>query len=165
MVKVRTSLVGQTFGRLTVLAQADDHVSPTRSRAAWLCRCSCGQNTVVVGEDLRSGATQSCGCHRRENSALLCKEFRKEATYKSAHARLYRERGKAKYYGCVDCSAPATDWSYDGTDPDEQTELVDFPRGRRGIATFSGKPEHYSPRCRACHIKFDNARTESKGFK
>jgi hypothetical protein len=56
---------GQMFARLTVTARA-----PNRgNEVAWLCRCSCGRETVVRGKDLRSGHTRSCGCLNREATA------------------------------------------------------------------------------------------------
>ena len=51
-------LVGEKFGRLTVLALAPDH---THGMARWLCRCDCDRETVVRGGNLRNGNTKSCG--------------------------------------------------------------------------------------------------------
>jgi hypothetical protein len=61
-------LAGQGFGRLTVLERTENDVS---GHLCWLCRCACGNETVVRASHLRSGATQSCGCLKREviNSA------------------------------------------------------------------------------------------------
>jgi hypothetical protein len=56
-------LTGMVFGRLTV-----NSLSHTRGQAYWLCKCSCGNNTTVVGWSLRSGVTLSCGCWRSERS-------------------------------------------------------------------------------------------------
>jgi len=75
--------------------------------------------------------------------------------YIGAHTRVHRERGKAKYFACVDCGGPARDWSYDHTDPDEVTGQHVTGSGRTTTATYSLKPEHYSPRCKSCHSKFD----------
>lgn len=53
---------GQTFGELTVLHRVEnsrDH------KARWRCRCSCGKEVNVLGKDLRSGHTKSCGCKMR----------------------------------------------------------------------------------------------------
>ena len=60
-------LTGLTFGRLTVLHRADNHVSPNgRRRSAWVCRCACGQHTTVIGHSLTSKThnVRSCGCGR-----------------------------------------------------------------------------------------------------
>lgn len=56
------SLVGQRFGRLTVLAEAGRE----GERVLWRCRCSCGTETTASGNNLKSGNTRSCGCLRRE---------------------------------------------------------------------------------------------------
>lgn len=52
-------LTGQKFGRLTVLERAR---STKHGNAKWLCRCTCGKQTIVPGIKLRSGNTRSCGC-------------------------------------------------------------------------------------------------------
>ncbi|WP_146120432.1 MULTISPECIES: hypothetical protein [Pseudomonas] len=51
---------GETFGRLTV----------TRwdSASSVQCICSCGTAFVGVAGNMRSGATQSCGCIRKEKN-------------------------------------------------------------------------------------------------
>lgn len=54
----KLDLTGQRFGKLTVLAPADN----IGSRTAWLCRCDCGQERVVKTCRLRGGHTKSCGC-------------------------------------------------------------------------------------------------------
>lgn len=56
--------MGKTFGRLTVLKRAG---SNGRRYATWLCRCECGNETVVVGAELRNRDTQSCGCLLHES--------------------------------------------------------------------------------------------------
>lgn len=56
-------LVGKTFGMLTVICRSEnDKVGRTR----WLCRCLCGKEVVVNGDNLRRGVTNSCGCNRNE---------------------------------------------------------------------------------------------------
>lgn len=56
-------LTGQRFGRLTVVQRAGIN---NRGHALWLCRCVCGNTTIVSSLSLRRGATQSCGCFRSE---------------------------------------------------------------------------------------------------
>ena len=78
MVKVKENLVGRVFGRLTVLEQAEDYVSPTgQKKARWLCECSCEEHlrVVVQGSHLtaRKYGIKSCGCLQRETM----KEFNK----------------------------------------------------------------------------------------
>ena len=60
----RIKMVGKTFGKLTVLESAGS----VKGHAKWLCRCSCGNETVVDGGNLRSGHTSSCGqCEKFED--------------------------------------------------------------------------------------------------
>lgn len=54
----KVDLAGQRYGKLTVLAPAEN----IGSRTAWLCRCDCGAETVVKTYHLRNGHTKTCGC-------------------------------------------------------------------------------------------------------
>jgi hypothetical protein len=58
-------LTGQQYGRWMVLQRAG---SDKRGEAAWWCECSCGGRQTILGSNLRSGRTQSCGCLRQERS-------------------------------------------------------------------------------------------------
>ena len=54
------SLVGQTFGWLTVDARV---IGPASTRSSvWQCTCKCGTAKTVRSTYLRSGSTISCGC-------------------------------------------------------------------------------------------------------
>lgn len=55
-------LTGQKYGRLTVIARAENKGKQTM----WLCRCECGKEKVVNGYYLKGGQIQSCGCYNRE---------------------------------------------------------------------------------------------------
>jgi len=60
----KIEMVGKRFGNLTVIKE--DIVS--KGHARWLCKCSCGNETVVDGGNLRSGHTASCGhCEKFED--------------------------------------------------------------------------------------------------
>lgn len=54
----KLDLTGQRYGKLTVLRPAPN----IGRRTAWLCRCDCGNEAVVLSGRLRSGHTSSCGC-------------------------------------------------------------------------------------------------------
>lgn len=79
-------MTGKTFGRLTVLEQADDRIKPNgRHEAQWLCKCSCEANKIVVkqGGLLKNGHVKSCGCLSRECIVNYNKENkRKVNSYK-----------------------------------------------------------------------------------
>lgn len=66
-------LTGRTFGRLTVLKQADD---TSTKRVSWICACECGSTKIVRGGDLKTGRTLSCGCLNRENTVKRNREKR-----------------------------------------------------------------------------------------
>lgn len=48
-----TDIKGKYFGELEVLEYA--------GYKKWLCKCSCGKHTIVLGCNLRNGSTRSCG--------------------------------------------------------------------------------------------------------
>lgn len=58
--------IGNIYGYLTVVERAENTKD---GRAQWLCKCKCGNNTVVLGKHLRSGNTKSCGCYQKEKTA------------------------------------------------------------------------------------------------
>ena len=59
-------LTGKVFGRLTIVSRADND---KWGEARWLCKCSCGETTIVKGRSLKSGATASYGCYRKEKAS------------------------------------------------------------------------------------------------
>lgn len=57
------NLKGQSFGRLTVIEEAG---RDKWKQVLWRCLCVCGKTTIVVGGNLRSGTTKSCGCFNKD---------------------------------------------------------------------------------------------------
>lgn len=56
-------LTGKIFGELTVIKRAEDLVLKSgKPRTQWLCKCSCGNESVVSSQSLMQGTTVSCGC-------------------------------------------------------------------------------------------------------
>lgn len=91
-------LTGMVFGRLTVVKRVGNYVSPSGGkRAQWLCKCSCGNEVIVIGRNLRKGLTQSCGCLQKE---IFAKNTNNPPTHRSTGTRLHNEwRGmKARCY-------------------------------------------------------------------
>lgn len=74
------NLTGESFGRLTVI----ERCGSIDGHAAWLCKCICGNTTVVNGKWLRAGRTTSCGCYHKE---MLSKRSK---THGMTNTRLYR---------------------------------------------------------------------------
>lgn len=55
--------IGDKYGRLMVVSHAGkDH----RNKHLWLCLCDCGNEKVVVSDNLSSGKSNSCGCLKAE---------------------------------------------------------------------------------------------------
>lgn len=64
---VRENLIGNTYGRLTVVDTAEDLVSASGYHTVmWKCRCECGELVTVRGKSLKGGVTKSCGCFQRD---------------------------------------------------------------------------------------------------
>ena len=53
----KLDLAGQRYGKLTVLRPAEN----IGDRTAWVCRCDCGQETIVRTIHLRCGRIKTCG--------------------------------------------------------------------------------------------------------
>lgn len=57
-------LTNQRFGRLTVIERVEN---AENRQARWLARCSCGNEVIVRGAELRkANGTRSCGCLNKE---------------------------------------------------------------------------------------------------
>lgn len=60
-VDVVDDLTGQKFGKLTVLER--DFSRPSNNDGAfWRCKCECGNETIVLGKNLKQHNCLSCGC-------------------------------------------------------------------------------------------------------
>lgn len=79
----KINLLGQRFGKLTVIAPAENY----KGRTAWQCQCDCGNFITVTTKLLRNGTTQSCGCLKHKD--IIGKRYGKlvvlEATQERKH--------------------------------------------------------------------------------
>lgn len=62
----RLNLVGQKFGRLTVIGLAG---KDAWDKTVWHCQCDCGNRILGRPSDMKRGRTQSCGCLTSELTA------------------------------------------------------------------------------------------------
>lgn len=74
------SLLGQKFGRLLVLRQAEDYIGENYSKSRWLCKCDCGNEIVVRSAGLTSGLTKSCGCLKSDINSKAHKKHNLSGT-------------------------------------------------------------------------------------
>lgn len=88
---------GDRHGRLIVISHAGkDH----RNKHLWLCLCDCGNEKVVVSDNLSSGKSNSCGCLKTEFLAQKGNQYgiyedREKALLKVQYSHLKR-RNKNK---------------------------------------------------------------------
>lgn len=75
---MKYDLVGQRFGRLTVLERTNLR---RRKKVLWRCLCDCGKETLVITNHLTNGNTKSCGCLHLEGN---------RKTHGQCGTRLYR---------------------------------------------------------------------------
>lgn len=64
---VLIDMTGQKVGKLTVLGMAARAQRGVNPHTKWRCVCDCGKESIVIGKDLRSGHTKSCGCLLESN--------------------------------------------------------------------------------------------------
>ena len=57
------NLIGKRFGHWSVFARAENNACGS---ACWRCRCDCGSVSVVRAQSLKSGRSNSCGCHKND---------------------------------------------------------------------------------------------------
>lgn len=74
-------LTGKRFGRLIVIKRADEK---KYGQVTWLCKCDCGNETLVTTCSLNSQNTKSCGCYARELQRDLHKK------HSSSFSPIYR---------------------------------------------------------------------------
>lgn len=67
-------LTGQRFGRLVVIKR---FVNSKNRKTQWLCKCDCGNETIVYSTHLKRGFSQSCGCFKRDNQIDVIKKIKK----------------------------------------------------------------------------------------
>lgn len=102
MPKFRNRL-NERYGRLLVISHAgkDD-----RNKHLWDCLCDCGEKKTVVGSNLSSGKSKSCGCLRKEYLTKSGNQFglyknREDAILKVQYSHLKRRHKKKSKSKCI----------------------------------------------------------------
>ena len=79
----KKDIIGQKFGKLTVLKECGVN---NLGKVKWLCKCDCGNESIVTTGSLISGHTMSCGCIKSQGNYLLTSTLRKKGIeYKSEY--------------------------------------------------------------------------------
>lgn len=73
-------LTNSKFGRLTVIKLLPER---KHNKKVYKCLCECGNYTNVIGCDLTSGKTKSCGCYKKDET------IKRNITHGMTHTRLY----------------------------------------------------------------------------
>lgn len=73
-------LTGKRFGRLVVIKRMKNSKG---GKAMWMCRCDCGNKTIVPTCNLNNGHSRSCGCMTAESAS------KRNRTHGDRHTRLY----------------------------------------------------------------------------
>lgn len=138
MVKVQKDLTGQIFGRLKVIKQVEDYISPKGIHAAqWLCECNCDAHNEIIatGGNLRSGSVKSCGCLAKEKSSEKAKQNIKTNRYdldSESYAIGYTSKDEPFYFDKEDYDKIKNYcWYYD-----KRGYLVSNERGTRKRTLF-----------------------------
>lgn len=69
----KLNLVGQRFGKLTVIKELDKR--DQKGLVLYQCKCDCGNITIVNSNHLRTGHTKSCGCGKHKITDLTGQVF------------------------------------------------------------------------------------------
>lgn len=89
----RKSLVGQVFGKLTVLK---DWGSKANGQSLSLCHCECGEQTIVQNNNLHSGNTTGCvGCKTAGSDSV--EKFLADAELADSDCYFYIAKVNGKY--------------------------------------------------------------------
>ena len=120
----RINLIGKRFGKLIVIDNAEDYITPKGVHIRRLkCKCDCGNIKITSYNSLHGGYTKSCGC--LSNTCGLLKDFpklmekydyinNKDVNLKSLTAR----SSKQIYWKCPKCKGSylaviASQWDHD----------------------------------------------------
>lgn len=88
------NLMNKQFGKFAVIDRA---INSKAGKSRWVCKCECGNVRIVVGSDLKSGKTKSCGCIQKIHGHSSHRTFKIFAMMKE---RCYNPKSIVyKYYG------------------------------------------------------------------
>lgn len=147
-------LTGQKYGLLTVLGRAG---RDTTGKTTWRCHCECGSESTVVGLNLKTRTTKSCGClkHRKGEAnpkyRPISLDVARERKRAGAQFRNWRAAVMQRCPVCIRCGAEAKLHAHHLNGSNE------FPESR--FDTLNAVTL-----CADCHVKFHVTFGRKKGF-
>ncbi len=92
------SLIGQRFGKLIVQERVENN---SFNQVRYKCKCDCGGETIVDANNLRQGATNSCGCLKSKGEMIINNWLQKRninfiAQY--SHSDIVLESGRRPFF-------------------------------------------------------------------
>lgn len=97
-------ITGNRYNYLTVIGFFGDR-NKTNEKL-WRCKCDCGKEILVRGQDLKSGNTKSCGCKFRFKDHIENKRFGRVVVIR----RTIGKNGSYKYLCKCDCGKVFETW-------------------------------------------------------
>lgn len=98
----KLDLVGQTFGRLTVLSYSHKTKDKRQNiHHYWNCKCECGNKKIARQDDLIYGRTKSCGC-LKHGKLLTGMKFGRLTVIEEAPPQIRKDKkGRKKMWKCL----------------------------------------------------------------
>ena len=102
MGKCKYGKIGEKYGRLTIIGEAEPYIYPNGGKTRRvLCSCDCGSEPVeVLLKDLRGGKTISCGCYKKECGIVAKKYNTYDLT--GEYGKGYTFKGEEFYFDLAD---------------------------------------------------------------
>lgn len=118
--------VGNQYGLLTVIERSQE--KSDNSHIFWKCKCQCGNEVIINGQNLRNGVTKSCGCQRMSAGEIAIK------TLLENNNIIFKSQ-----YTFADCKAPETQCllRFDFAIFDKNNILIE-------LIEYNGR-QHYEP--------------------
>lgn len=138
----KIDLIGEKFGRLTVIEEIPERTKD--HRILYLCECECGKTISVRAKDLRSGNTNSCGCYQLDRVKEVCTGVPRSEEVKQKISKNRIDNGVA-----VGGKNPMFDNTHT---PEARKRIGDAHAGKPLTAEHRAKILHNTPRGAECHL-------------
>lgn len=79
-------LVGKKFNKLTIVKRVNND---KHGNSCWLCKCDCGNTTIVPANELKRDGVKSCGCFRKQFAKQRASAIKLHKKHGKQQTRLY----------------------------------------------------------------------------